>query len=73
MTIYFIIHWQASEQYDYFSGMSIHSYDGCTVVIVNLGYLQMAICNLCPFFFSVCNIFSEKEFENSTDKRLDEE
>ena len=43
------------------------------VVIVNLGYLQMAICNLCPFFFSVCNIFSEKEFENSTDKRLDEE
>lgn len=28
---------------------------------------------LSPFYFSVCNIFSEKEFENSTDEWLDEE
>ena len=29
--------------------------------------------NLSPFLFSVCNIFSEKKFENSADEWLDEE
>lgn len=33
----------------------------------------LMICNLSPFLFSVCNILSEKKFENSADEWLDEE